>query len=267
MLNIEIPKVIHYCWFGKSVKPRLVKDCIGSWKYHFKDYKIIEWNEENYKTNHPFFIQAIEKRLWAFASDFARLDILNKYGGIYLDTDMLITKSFDFLLTNKVNIGAESIDFINGAFIATAENQTFLLDCLSFYDNLILSTNENDLMQMTIPRVMTKILFDNYFNLQEFNRIIVEKDIMIFPPEYLYPLPYSKKMELNNYKEYLTENSVGVHLWSASWKKYTALYYFEHKKYFKGLLILSREFTSRMNKLKKLYVQKAFKMILKQTIV
>ena len=42
----SIPKIIHYCWFGKKEKPKIVKKCINSWKEHLNDYEIIEWNEE-----------------------------------------------------------------------------------------------------------------------------------------------------------------------------------------------------------------------------
>ena len=100
MFNTDIPKIIHYCWFGKNKKSKLVLDCIASWKLFFPDYQLLEWNEETYLSDHPFYIQAMQKKLWAFASDFARLEILYKYGGIYLDTDMLITRAFDHLLTN-----------------------------------------------------------------------------------------------------------------------------------------------------------------------
>ena len=45
---MSIPKVIHYCWFGKGKMPKLAKKCIKSWKKYCPDYEIIEWNEENF---------------------------------------------------------------------------------------------------------------------------------------------------------------------------------------------------------------------------
>ena len=66
-----IPKIIHYCWFGKDEKPKLAKKCIASWKKYCPDYQIIEWNEDNYDiSSAPLFVrQAIEAQKWAFASE------------------------------------------------------------------------------------------------------------------------------------------------------------------------------------------------------
>jgi len=27
-----IPKIIHYCWFGRGEKPTMIKMCMNSWK-------------------------------------------------------------------------------------------------------------------------------------------------------------------------------------------------------------------------------------------
>ena len=42
-----IPKIIHYCWFGRGEKPELAKKCIASWKKFCPDFEIREWNEDN----------------------------------------------------------------------------------------------------------------------------------------------------------------------------------------------------------------------------
>jgi mannosyltransferase OCH1-like enzyme len=262
MLNNEIPKLIHYCWFGKTAKPKLVQDCIASWKVHFDGYEVVEWNEVNYTSEHPFFLSAIDKKMWAFASDYARLDILQQYGGIYLDTDLLIIKPFTDLLTNKVNIGAESIEYVNGAFIATCKKHSYIADCLSYYDEVIVSSTEDQfLMQITIPIIMTKILFEKYIHKIRFDKIIDENEIRILPTEYFYPLPYLERHNLNNYTGYLRDSSVAVHLWSASWKKYSALYYFEHKQYFNGFYELIQEIKNDKITLNKKYVKKLLKVI------
>ena len=40
----QIPKTIHYCWFGKADKPESVRKYINTWKKYCPDYEIIEWN-------------------------------------------------------------------------------------------------------------------------------------------------------------------------------------------------------------------------------
>ena len=259
MVKIDIPKIIHYCWFGKNKKPKLVLDCIASWKLFFPDYQLLEWNEETYISDHPFYVEAMQNKLWAFASDYARLDILNRYGGIYFDTDLLVVKSFGHLLNNEIIIGAEDENFIAAGFIGAIKNHTFLVDCLNFYDHIYPSVQEDDLMKMTIPKVMTNVLFDKYLAIQEFSSVIDKQGISIFPPEFFYPLPYNSRMELNNYTLFLTENSVAVHLWNASWKKFSALYYFEHKHFLMGMSALVREIHKREIRLSKPYVKKLLK--------
>ena len=89
----EIPHIIHYFWFGNNEKPRIVLDCIDSWKKFFPGWKIIEWNEDNYNIDKSSYTkEAYSQRKWAFVSDYARFDVLYEYGGIYLDTDAEVIK-------------------------------------------------------------------------------------------------------------------------------------------------------------------------------
>ena len=69
-----IPKVIHYCWFGRGEKPELVIKCLKSWIEFCPDYQIIEWNEDNYDiASAPLYVrQALEAKKWAFATDYIR---------------------------------------------------------------------------------------------------------------------------------------------------------------------------------------------------
>ena len=50
-IEVMIPKVIHYCWFGRNSLPPLAVKCLESWKRFFPDYEIKEWNEDNFDVN------------------------------------------------------------------------------------------------------------------------------------------------------------------------------------------------------------------------
>lgn len=80
-----IDKVIHYCWFGRNPKPDLAKRCIASWKRYCPDYKIVEWNENNFNIEEcPKYVRdAYEAKLYAFVSDYVRLKIVYNCGGGY----------------------------------------------------------------------------------------------------------------------------------------------------------------------------------------
>ena len=99
--NDNIPKIIHYCWFGKNEKPDIVIKCIDSWKKILNEYEIIEWNEKNFKIDSNKFVkQAYDSKKFAFVSDYVRVYALYNYGGIYLDTDVEVFKSLDELNSN-----------------------------------------------------------------------------------------------------------------------------------------------------------------------
>ena len=76
-----------------------MEKCIDSWKKYCTDYEIIEWNEDNYDvTKHPFMKEAYDAGKYSFVSDFARLDIINTYGGIYFDTDVEVIKNIEHFM-------------------------------------------------------------------------------------------------------------------------------------------------------------------------
>ena len=103
---MSIPKVIHYCWFGRGEKTELMKKCIASWKVYCPDYQIIEWNEDNFDPMFcPYAAKAYKKKRWGFLSDVARLKVVYENGGIYLDTDVELKNSIDELLDNGAWFG------------------------------------------------------------------------------------------------------------------------------------------------------------------
>ena len=103
-----IPKKIHYCWFGKQPLPRFAKKCISTWQKYLPDYEIKEWNETNFNVElFPYAKEAYDSHKYAFVSDVARLYALYNEGGIYLDTDIEVCKSFDDLLEKNAFLAIE----------------------------------------------------------------------------------------------------------------------------------------------------------------
>lgn len=108
-----IPKVIHYCWFGRGEKPKLAKKCIDSWKRLCPEYEIIEWNEDNFDVSKNQYTKyCSDAKKWAFLSDYVRLVIVLKYGGIYFDTDVEVIKPLNDLLDKEAFYGFENEKYI-----------------------------------------------------------------------------------------------------------------------------------------------------------
>lgn len=106
-----IPKIIHYIWLGSAKKPELLQKCMQSWQKNCPDYQIMEWNSENTKDiDNIYFREALTSEKWAFASDYLRLYVLERYGGIYVDTDTEITNNLDPFLKHDFFTGYEIYD-------------------------------------------------------------------------------------------------------------------------------------------------------------
>jgi mannosyltransferase OCH1-like enzyme len=72
----KIPKIIHYCWFGKNPLPKLAQKCIKSWQKYCPDYQIIRWDETNFDINSNLYVkQAYEAKKYAFVSDYVRFGL------------------------------------------------------------------------------------------------------------------------------------------------------------------------------------------------
>lgn len=155
---MSIPKKIHYIWVGGNEKPKKVQKCINTWKKHFKDYEIIEWNEEKFNINsHPYTKSAYEAKKWAFVSDYIRMYALYNEGGIYLDTDVIALDNLDELLNDRAFIGFETDKYISAAIVGAEKGHPFIEKILKYYDNLDNMTfNFNDNNSLLVTDILEK---------------------------------------------------------------------------------------------------------------
>ena len=241
-INMAIPKVIHYCWFGGKRKPKLVVDCIKSWQNYLPDYKIIEWNEKNTDLSHPFLKIAYESQKWAFVSDYIRFNALFKYGGIYLDTDMLLLKSLDNFLENDCFFGAEEKNIISCGIIGAVKEHKFIKECIQQYDFINIEKKLN-WHEIVITIIITKLFRTQYDFYAVFDQKIKYSSIAIYPIIVFYPLPYKHKEDIANYKKYIQSESHTVHLWAGSWIVYNEFKFLRNGEYSKGFKILLQNST------------------------
>ncbi len=206
-----IPKIIHYCWMSGEPFPELIRDCIDSWKAKLPDYKIIEWNSQNFDYNIiPYTKEAMEKKKYAFVSDYVRLYALYKYGGIYLDSDIKVLKSFDSLLNDKAFTGFESKERIGVWLLASEKQNPFFKELLNCYHNRHFITFEGKLDLTPNPVILSPV-FEKYGI--EFNNQFQKKDLItVYPKEYFCPLDGVTGI-VN-----ITNNSYAMHLFNGAWR-------------------------------------------------
>lgn len=212
----NIPKVIHYCWFGNKKKPKIVRECIESWRINLPDYDVIEWNENNFKFEEfEFTKEAYLNKKWAFVADYCRIWVLYNYGGVYLDTDMEVVKNFDIILNQKSFLGVEGNGEINGAIWGCSKEDPFTKIVLDYYDTLKFEEIKNKLVNFTIPKILTKVgKEEGFINGQEIEHI---HETTIYPKEYFYPKYYCWEQAI------ITNKTYTIHHCEGSWKSKTII--------------------------------------------
>ena len=205
-------KIIHYCWFGGKPLPKLAKKCIRSWEKYLPDYEIMRWDESNFDINiTQFSKQAYEARKWAFVSDVARVYALKEYGGIYFDTDMLVTKNIDLLLKNEFFAGWESPEYVAvGVLACKNPNNEVIVDLVQKYEKL--SFEGSDIYSVSIPILLTTLLKNKYgLKSIHWKNQKLKGGIYIYSRDYFYPLSYDYQDKM------FTKNTCMIHYYDGSW--------------------------------------------------
>lgn len=208
-----IPKKIHYCWFGGKPLNSLGEKCFASWKNHFPDYKIIEWNENNFDVNCCQYIrEAYEAKKWAFVSDYARFKILYEQGGIYFDTDVEVIKSFDDILEkgNFMGCEGEAGDVAPGLGFGVNPGLGLIKKILENYEKDTFFNPDGSLNLTTIVTRTTDVL--KRHGLQAVNEIQTVAEINIYPREYFCPI------DMKTGKIEITPNTYSIHRYAGSWE-------------------------------------------------
>ena len=161
-----IPKIIHYCWFSGDKNPALIRKCIRSWKKHLPGYEIRCWDGNSFNFDSLAFTrEAMSVKKYAGAADYVRLYALYYYGGIYLDSDVEVFKSFNPFLNNVFfsgidrNIRGDKTYYnIEAGIMGSEKGLPFLREWMSYYENnhFIHQDGSYDINIILAPEVYSK---------------------------------------------------------------------------------------------------------------
>lgn len=207
----KIPKIIHSFWFSGDEKPYSYQKCVDTWQNALPDYKIIEWNKNNYDWHkHPFVEKAIELKAWAFASDYARLDVLKEYGGIYLDMDVEVFKAFDDLLCNDAILSFSNHVLIDLAVIGAKKDNALVKQMLALYDGIDVPQDKSGFAKFFQPSFVREALAENGIAMDgSLQRV---ENATAFPRNFFMPMDY---ILFGEYER--TENTYCVHYDNFGW--------------------------------------------------
>jgi len=221
-----IPKIIHYCWFGNSKKPKIALKCIKSWKRFLPDYKIIEWNEDNFDINSNAFTNyAYRMKKYAFVADYVRLYVLYHYGGIYLDIDVEVIKNLDSFLDEYAFTGFETNEYAVTGIIGSEKGNPLIKEILDYYENI---DNFNVLKNWTPNTTIITNIFEKYGLVKNGKTQYLDKYIHIYSSNFFCPL------DNRTGKLMITKDTYTIHHFNGSWVPF-----FKKTKWKLGKVIIS----------------------------
>lgn len=212
MKDNKIQKIIHYCWFGKGKKSKLMKKCMKTWSKYFPDYKIIEWNEENFDINQNEYVkEAYKNKKYAFVSDYARLYALYNYGGIYFDTDIEVMKEFDDIINDRDIYAFEKKDLIMTGVMIARKKSRIIEKFIKVYDNLKFVNKDGTFNLVPNTYRLTEILKE-YGLICNNKKQTLENNVAD-----IYPIEYFCAYDMDNSHFIPTENTYTIHHYDGSW--------------------------------------------------
>lgn len=206
----KMEKILHYCWFGGKEKPKLVTDCIASWKKVMPDYEIKEWNENNFNIDEcTFAAQAYADRNFAFVSDYVRAKVLFENGGIYLDTDVETLKSFDPFLNDGMFVGFEEKNFVGTCVIGAEKENPLMKEYLDFYSSHSYFNEDGSKYKDTNVVLLTSLL--------EKKGLVRNDEKQTVDGVTVYPRTYFSPYDYINGISYITADTVSIHHFAQLW--------------------------------------------------
>lgn len=207
----RIPKKIHYCWFGGKGLPDKLKNYLKTWKRFCPDYNIVRWDESNYDiTKNQYMYEAYCEGKYGFVPDYARLDIIYNYGGIYLDTDIELCKTLDALLCDDSFFSVDFEGCVNtGSGFGAVQHNPIIRDMMKVYENKRFINRDRSLNLRPCYHYQNPVLKKYGFEItQKYQKI---DDNVLYPCEVLSPVATYTGAER------ITEKTHSIHWAELSW--------------------------------------------------
>lgn len=209
-----IPKIIHYCWFGEKIIPQEFSAYIDGWQRLMPEYKLFKWDETNSPMHLPYLKLAQKQQKWANMSNFVRLYALWEYGGIYLDTDVEVIKTFDKWLDRDEGVlGFESFDektnkyVVNNAVMLFPSHHPFIRKCLVYIQS---NFDGQEAANLSSPKMTTTLLEQS--GLTMYAEQVIEH-VRLLSISHFYPYRYDENFSA----DFITEDTITIHHWAKSW--------------------------------------------------
>lgn len=229
-----IPKIIHLCWLSGDPYPPKIAKCLQSWEKYLCDYEIILWDTKRFDLNNSLWVrQAFEKKKYAFAADYIRFYALYHFGGIYLDSDVEVLKSFDDLLDLPYFVGAEKAQTPEAAIMGAEKGCDWIKKCLDYYQDRSFISEDGSLNIQTVPDIMIRqieqikpvrvLSIEESLNIRQMD---MQKEVLVFNDAFFSPKVFdSRVVEITSY-------TYAIHHYQNSWFSPKAKVYYRIRAFF-----------------------------------
>jgi mannosyltransferase OCH1-like enzyme len=208
-----IPRILHYVWVGDQPLPAKVQVNIETWLQANPGFEIRAWTNENVPFDNAYLENCRTHRHWANASNYIRLAKIREHGGIYLDTDVMVIRSFNPMLRNKCFLGFQVEDIqkdrVNNAVFGAEPGHWFVDSCI---EHLLREFDGAEPANHSSPRMVTKILCEHGLDAYD-RRGVTVKDVRVYPRPVFYPFSWTESFSLAA----IRRDTVTVHFWDKSW--------------------------------------------------
>lgn len=209
-----IPKIIHYCWFSRGEMPELVTQCIASWYRYMSDWEYKLWSEDNFDiASAPAYVQeAYQTKKYAFVSDYVRLWALEQYGGLYLDTDVEVLKTFEPLMNDTAFIGLEeSLALLPGTCVMACEAHCqWVKDMLATYDGAHFVLEDGTMDMTTNVQRLGKRMLQGGFIQERKVQNLPQWGLRVYTHDYFSPITSTRVMRKS-------KNTYCIHRFAGTW--------------------------------------------------
>ena len=167
--------------------PEYTLKCIDSWHRAMPDWKFKLWNEDNFNpAEYQYTREAFDCKRYAFVSDVARLVALYHDGGLYLDVDFEVYRSFDPLMNYKAFAGFEGskTNPVMMGVIASEPSGVWVKEQLDLYLNRAFLVNGKEDFTTNVRFITDNMIANGFIpNGKEQDY----KDLHVFPVDFFCP--------------------------------------------------------------------------------
>jgi len=192
------------------------------------------WDTNRFEIDkHIWVRQAFENKKYAFAADYIRFYALYHYGGIYLDSDVEVIKSFDDLLHLPYFVGLENAGTIEAAVMGAEKGCEWVKHCLDYYENRTFIKSDGSFDIRKLPEIMDEVI-KKYKTIEliegdEIASLTPEKiseAVKVFPSHFFSPKIFDSRQVMIHPETYT------IHHYQNSWFSGKAFTYYRARAFF-----------------------------------